>query len=98
MIGVGIEGQLSIAEARAMFTLYAAVKAPLLLGSDPSRMGPDYLAIVKNAEVLAVSQDSLGLAAVAVVASTTTIDQETGNRAAAQGCPAARAQAICRCL
>ena len=52
MIGAGIEGQLSVPEARSLFTLFAAVKAPLLLGSDPSRMGAEYLDIAKNAEVI----------------------------------------------
>ena len=69
MIGAGVEGQLSVAEARAMFTLFAAVKSPLLLGSDPSRMGPEYLAIVKNAEIIQINQDRLGVAAFAVTAS-----------------------------
>ena len=69
MIGAGIEGQLSVPEARSLFTLFAAVKAPLLLGSDPSRMGAEYLDIAKNAEVIAINQDPLGVAAVAVAAS-----------------------------
>ena len=84
MIGAGIEGQLSVAEARATFTLFAAVKAPLLLGSDPSRMGAEYLDIVKNAEVLAVSQDSLGVAAVAVAVSDERVLEE-----GAPACPMA---------
>eukprot|EP01047_Picozoa_sp_COSAG01_P014931 COSAG01_NODE_737_length_13945_cov_10.858082_7_plen_492_part_00 len=92
MIGAGIEGQLSVAEARSMFTLFAAVKAPLLLGSNPSRMGSDYLAIVKNAELIAVSQDSLGVAAVAVAAADTTVSKQPrrfrdDNNSAAVSCP-----------
>jgi hypothetical protein len=90
MIGAGIEGQLSVAEARSMFTLFAAVKAPLLLGSDPSRMGEEYLPIVKNAEILAINQDSLGVAATtrwassATMAATSTAD---GDDHAPAACP-----------
>ena len=74
IVGAGVSGQLSISEARSLFTLFAAVKAPLLLGSDPTRMGPEYLALVKNEEVIAVNQDALGVAAVAVAASDTVVD------------------------
>ena len=59
-----------------MFTLYAAVKAPLLLGSDPSRMGKEYLDIAMNEEIIAVNQDSLGVAAYAVAASTEMVGLE----------------------
>jgi hypothetical protein len=82
MIGAGIEGQISVSEARSMFTLFAAVKAPLLLGSDPTRMGGDYLPIVKNSEMIAVNQDSAGVPAVAVWASAATVDL------GAEACPA----------
>jgi hypothetical protein len=61
----GTQG-LSLAEARSLFTLYSIVKAPLLLGANPSLMPPEYLAIVGNEELIAVNQDPLGKAAVCV--------------------------------
>tara|TARA_B110000208_G_scaffold4136_1_gene5458 strand:- start:181 stop:2292 length:2112 start_codon:yes stop_codon:yes gene_type:complete len=86
MIGAGIKGELSVPEARSLFTLFAVVKAPLLLGSDPSRMGPAYLEIVKNAEVIAVNQDALGAAAVAVAASKTMVSFKSTNTRSAAPC------------
>jgi hypothetical protein len=61
----GTQG-LTPAEARSVFTLYAVVKSPLLLGVDPSTMPAEYLAIVGNEELIACNQDPVGKAAVCV--------------------------------
>ena len=49
---------LTAAEQRAHFSLWAALKAPLLLGNDPRRMSAGTLSILGNTEVIAVNQDA----------------------------------------
>jgi len=44
----------------AHYSLWALVKAPLILGNDLRNMTDDVLQILKNKEVIAVSQDKLG--------------------------------------
>ena len=51
---------LTAAESRAVFSLWCAVKAPLILGNDVTDMSADTLAILTNGEAIAVSQDPLG--------------------------------------
>ena len=43
-------------EQRAHFSLWAAAKSPLVLGNDPRNMSNATLAILGNAEVIAVNQ------------------------------------------
>ena len=62
MLEVG-NGGLSLPEERAHFSLWAALKAPLILGCDLTMVSADALGVVSNAEVIAINQDALGAAA-----------------------------------
>ena len=57
MLEVG-NGGLSAAEERAHFSLWAALKSPLLLGCDLTTADAATLQLVSNPEVIAVSQDA----------------------------------------
>ncbi len=50
---------LSENEARAQLTLWAVAAAPLIIGSDVRVLGEDSVAMLANAEVIAVDQDPL---------------------------------------
>jgi hypothetical protein len=52
--------ELSAANARSHFSIWAVMKAVLLLGCDLSCVDPATLAIMTNAEAIAVNQDSWG--------------------------------------
>jgi alpha-galactosidase len=54
-------GVLSLAESRSHFTLWALIKAPLLLGNDLRNMTKDIFDIISNEEIIALNQDSLGI-------------------------------------
>jgi alpha-galactosidase len=63
MLEVGVatdDGALSDAEGRLHFSLWAIMAAPLIAGADLATMTPETLAILGNAEVVAVDQDRLG--------------------------------------
>ncbi|MCO5564530.1 hypothetical protein L7F22_018192 [Adiantum nelumboides] len=60
MLEVG-NGGMSVQEYRSHFSIWALMKAPLLIGCDVRRIGKDHLGILSNAEVIAVNQDSLGV-------------------------------------
>jgi alpha-galactosidase len=60
MLQVG-NGELTISEQRAHFTLWCLVKAPLLLGNDLRNMTQDLMEIITNDEVIAWNQDPLGI-------------------------------------
>jgi alpha-galactosidase len=60
MLEVG-NGKLSVEEQRSHFTLWALVKAPLLLGCDLQNIKEETLEIIKNEEMIAVNQDELGV-------------------------------------
>ncbi|KAK0461995.1 alpha-galactosidase/alpha-n-acetylgalactosaminidase [Desarmillaria tabescens] len=53
----------TLAKTRTHFGFWAALKPPLVLGTDLSRLSSDKLDIVKNKDVIAVNQDALGKAA-----------------------------------
>jgi alpha-galactosidase len=53
-------GGMKPSEYEAYFVLWAALKSPLLIGCDLSKMSDDTLRILTNEEVIAVSQDRLG--------------------------------------
>ena len=55
-------GGLTSAEERAHFSLWALIKAPLLLGFDVRTASEATIAMVTNAEVIAINQDALGVA------------------------------------
>jgi hypothetical protein len=65
MLEVG-NGGLLLSEERAHFALWAALKAPLILGCDLTRATPSTLLTVSNPEVIAVNQDALGAQAARV--------------------------------
>jgi alpha-galactosidase len=59
MLEVG-NGELTLAENRAHFSMWAMVAAPLLAGNDLTQMKPEVKAILTNRDVIAIDQDSLG--------------------------------------
>ncbi|EWM18958.1 alpha-galactosidase [Kutzneria sp. 744] len=68
MLEVG-NGHLTTAEYRAEFSLWAAMNAPLIAGTDLRHISAADLAIYTNADVIAVDQDPLAKQAVPVPAS-----------------------------
>lgn len=62
MLEVG-NGCLSPDESVTHFSMWAALKSPLLIGCDLATITPGDLAILSNEEVIAVSQDALGVQA-----------------------------------
>ena len=62
MLEVG-NGGLDAAEARAHFSLWAMLAAPLIAGNDLRALDEETKAILLNQEVIAVDQDPLGVAA-----------------------------------
>lgn len=60
MLEVGNEG-MSYQEYRGHFSIWALMKAPLLIGCDVRNMTTETLGILSNKEVIAVNQDPLGI-------------------------------------
>ncbi|XP_071734013.1 alpha-galactosidase 3 [Rutidosis leptorrhynchoides] len=60
MLEVG-NGGMSYLEYRAHFSIWALMKAPLLIGCDVRNMTAETFEILSNKEVIAVNQDSLGI-------------------------------------
>lgn len=67
ILEVGNAG-LSLPEQRTHFVMWCLIKSPLLLGCDLSRISNDTLALIKNAELIAVNQDVLVVPAQRVAA------------------------------
>ena len=61
MLEVGNSGMTAV-EQQAQFSLWAIMAAPLILGNDLMTMSSTTLAIISNAEVIAIDQDPLGKA------------------------------------
>jgi alpha-galactosidase len=59
MLEVG-NGDLTLAENRAHFSMWAMLAAPLLAGNDLPHMKPDIRDILTNRDVIAIDQDTLG--------------------------------------
>ena len=59
MLEVG-NGNLTLAENRAHFSMWALLAAPLLAGNDLPNMKPEIKAILTNKDVIAIDQDKLG--------------------------------------
>ena len=59
MLEVG-NGELSLAENRSHFSMWALLAAPLLAGNDLPNMKPEIKAILTNKDVIAIDQDALG--------------------------------------
>ena len=53
-------GWLTTDQEKTHFALWAAVKAPLILGCDLDKISKESLEIITNEELIAVNQDSLG--------------------------------------
>lgn len=60
MLEVG-NGGMSYHEYRAHFSIWALMKAPLLIGCDVRNMTAETLEILSNKEIITVNQDSLGV-------------------------------------
>ena len=58
MLEVG-NGDLTLQETRSHFAFWAALKSPLLIGTDVSMLSDDNLAILKNQHLLAFNQDDM---------------------------------------
>lgn len=63
MLEVG-NGGMTYDQYKTHFTLWAIVKAPLIIGCDVSKMTSQTLQILSNQEVIAINQDPLGQQAV----------------------------------
>jgi alpha-galactosidase len=59
MLEIG-NGGMTPTEYRSHFSLWAVMAAPLLIGSDLRKVNADTFTILKNTDVIAVDQDSLG--------------------------------------
>jgi alpha-galactosidase len=59
MLEVG-NGQLSLAENRSHFSMWAMLAAPLIAGNDLATMTPSVQSILTNRDVIAIDQDKLG--------------------------------------
>jgi alpha-galactosidase len=53
-------GELTLAENRSHFSMWAMLAAPLLAGNDLPNMKPEITAILTNRDVIAIDQDRLG--------------------------------------
>ena len=60
MLEVG-NGLMTFEEYKAHFSLWALMKAPLLIGCDVRNMSAETKTILTNKEVIAVNQDPLGI-------------------------------------
>ena len=65
MMVLGMPG-LSDRQNRVHMSLWAISGAPLLVGADLTKLGPETVSILTNAEVVTVDQDPLGLQAIKV--------------------------------
>ena len=59
-------GGMSDEEYKAHFSLWAALKSPLLIGADIRQLSADALTILNNPAIIALSQDPLGIPATRV--------------------------------
>ncbi|PYC78710.1 hypothetical protein C7C46_15560 [Streptomyces tateyamensis] len=66
MLLIGDNGQLTLPEQRTQFAVWSAMGSPLMISTDVRKMAADpvtyapQLAILKNADIIAVDQDALG--------------------------------------
>ena len=59
MLEVG-NGGMSMTEYESHFSLWALLKAPLLIGNDLTNIQPEVLKLLGNTDIIAVNQDRLG--------------------------------------
>ena len=57
---------MTLAEQRTHLSFWSALKSPLIIGTDISKLSNESVSILKKAEILALNQDVLGKAAVYV--------------------------------
>ncbi|GAB5587329.1 hypothetical protein Unana1_02229 [Umbelopsis nana] len=77
MLEVG-NGALNIEESRTHFSLWAAMKAPLILGNDLTHVSETIYDILTNRKVISVNQDPLGVPARRIVHIPGKLDVWTG--------------------
>ncbi|KAJ5802529.1 Alpha-galactosidase alpha-n-acetylgalactosaminidase [Penicillium pulvis] len=59
MLEIG-NGNMTLHEQQTHMTFWAALKSPLIIGADLQMLSDESLGVLKNKEIIAVSQDSLG--------------------------------------
>ncbi|RHZ57490.1 glycoside hydrolase family 27 protein [Aspergillus thermomutatus] len=59
MLEIG-NGDMTLSQQQTHFAFGAALKSPLIIGADLSKLSNDSLAVLKNRDIIAVNQDSLG--------------------------------------
>lgn len=57
---LGPELGMTSSQAQSQFSMWAMVAAPLILGSDPRSLSSTSITMLKNSQVIAIDQDSLG--------------------------------------
>lgn len=62
MLEIG-NGNMTLAEQQTHMSFWAALKSPLIIGADISKLSNESLSVLMNKDVIDVSQDSLGQAA-----------------------------------
>lgn len=59
MLEIG-NGNMTLYEQQTHMTFWAALKSPLMIGADLQTLPEESLEVLKNQEIIAISQDSLG--------------------------------------
>lgn len=62
MLEIGV-GNFTLQEQKTHFAFWAALKSPLIIGADLSKLPNDSLAVLTNKKIIAISQDALGKSA-----------------------------------
>lgn len=63
---LGPELGMTAAESQAQFSMWSIVAAPLIIGSDVTKLSDATISMLSNSEVLAVDQDPLGIQGTAI--------------------------------
>lgn len=62
MLEIGV-ANMTLQEQQTHFSFWAALKSPLIVGADLQKLSNESMSVLKNKEVIAISQDRLGRAA-----------------------------------
>lgn len=65
MLEIG-NGNMTLSEQRTHMSFWAALKSPLIIGADISKLTQESLNVLKNQDIIGISQDLLGKAALYV--------------------------------
>lgn len=65
MLEIG-NGNMTLHQQRTHVSFWAALKSPLIIGADISKLSNESLSVLKNKNIIQISQDSLGKAALFV--------------------------------